>query len=74
MCVMVVVPSFAKSQERYPPAITRIVTGLESGPTPQVRSRIDEPGRMKREGKTQKNPPQQYAPTAEYKQEHSQHC
>jgi hypothetical protein len=47
MSVMVVMPSFSKCQERYPPAITRIVTGLEPGSTPQVRSLIDKPGRMK---------------------------
>jgi hypothetical protein len=70
---MVVVPSFSKCQERYPPAITRIITGLESGFTPQVRCRIDVPRRMKSQCKAQKNSPQQYGPTAEDKEQHTHH-
>jgi hypothetical protein len=73
MSVMVVVPSFSKCQERYPPAITRIITGLKSGPTPEVRSRIYEPGRMKSDCNTQKNSPEQYTPAAEYKEHHAQY-
>jgi hypothetical protein len=66
MSVMVVVPSFTERQQRYPPAIARIILSLKSLSAPQVCSRIDEPGRMKRECDTQKNSPQHYTPTAEY--------
>jgi hypothetical protein len=66
MSMMVVVPSFTKRQEGNPPAITRIIPSLKSGSTPQVRSGIDEPRRMKCQRYTQKNSPQHYTPTAEY--------
>ena len=44
--VMVVMPAFTKRQQRYPPAIARVVTGFESRFPPQVCSRIDEPCRV----------------------------
>src|ERR1044072_2620978 len=72
MSVMVVMPSLAERQQRDPPAIARIVTSLKSRSTPQMRGRISEPRRMKREREPQENSPQQHVPIAENKQQYSQ--
>ena len=70
MRVMVVVPSLAERQQRYPPTVTRIVTGLESCSAPQVSGRIDEPGCMQSQRQSQENSPQQNSPSANHKKRH----
>ena len=67
MSVMVVVPSFTERQQRDPPAIARVVTGFESGFSPQVCSRIDEPRRMQAQRNAEAYSPKHYAPPAKRK-------
>src|ERR1043165_6430237 len=67
MSVMIVMPTFTECQQRYPPAIARVVTGFESRFPPQMCSRIDEPRRMQTQRKAQEYSPQHYAPPAKRK-------
>ena len=67
MSVMVVMPAFTECQQRYPPAIARVVTGFESRFPPQMCSRIDEPRRMQAQRKAEEYSPQHYAPPAKRK-------
>ena len=46
MRVMVVMPSFAKGQQRNPPAVGRIVVCYEATAPPEMRCGIDEPGEV----------------------------
>src|SRR6185503_13062862 len=73
MSVMVVVPSLTECQQRYPPAIARIVIGFESLCSPKMGSRIDEPGGVEHQRQPEKNAPKQHAPTTKNKEHHSYH-
>ena len=55
MSVVVVVPSLAERQQRYPPTVARIVTGFESCFSPQMSRRIDEPRRVESHGHTEED-------------------
>src|SRR5689334_22775145 len=68
MSVMVVVPAFTERQQRYPPAIARVVTGFESCFSPQVCSRIDEPCRMQAQRNAEEYSPKHYTPTSKGKE------
>ena len=70
---MVVMPSFTECQQRHPPAIARVVTGFKSCFSPQMSSRIDEPGGVQCQRQAEKNSPEQHAPTAKNKEQHSYH-
>ena len=69
MSVMVVVPSFTERQQRYPPAIARVITGFESRFSPQVCSRIDEPRRMQAQRNAEEYSPKHYTPTSKGKEQ-----
>ena len=73
MRVMVVVPSFAKRQQRDPPTVARIVAGFEPRLPPQMRGGIDQPGSVEGQGQTEEYSPQHYAPTSEHKEHQPQH-
>src|ERR1043166_4484215 len=68
MSVMIVVPTFTECQQRYPPAIARVVTGFESRFSPQMCSRIDEPRRMQAQRNAEKHSPKHYTPTSKRKE------
>ena len=70
---MVVMPAFTECQQRYPPAIARVVTGFESRFSPQVCSRIDEPRRMQAQRKAEEYSPKHYTPTSTRKQRQPQY-
>ena len=55
--VVVVVPAFAKGQERHPPVVGRIVARLKTAVAPRMRGRINQPGSMKRDGGSQEDAP-----------------
>ena len=65
---MVVVPAFAERQHGHPPAVAGIITGSEPGLAPQMRSGIDQPGRMQSQRQSQKNSPEQHGPATEAKE------
>ena len=65
---MVVVPAFAECQHGHPPAVAGIITGSEPGLAPQMRSGIDQPGRMQSQRQSQKNSPEQHGPATEAKE------
>ncbi len=72
MSVVVIVPSFAESQQRHPPTVARILAGLEALLAPEVRRRVDEPGRVQADGDAKENPPHHHAPPAEIEERKSQ--
>jgi hypothetical protein len=56
--MVVVVPDLAKRQQRHPPTISRQIPRRKAARTPNMRGRIDQPGRMKSHNDSQKNSPQ----------------
>src|SRR6266576_63837 len=68
VCMMVVVPSFTKGQERYPPVVGRIIARSKPAPAPHVRRRVNQPGRVKVEGDAEEYGPQDKWPAAQREQ------
>ena len=54
MRVMIVVPAFAKCQQRHPPTVGRIVVRNKAARAPQMRRRINQPGEMEANSHAQK--------------------
>jgi len=61
MGVVVVVPAFAAGEDRDPPVIAGVVFGLEAALTPEVGSRIDEPGGVEADGDAEEGSPEHHA-------------
>ena len=73
MRVMVVVPALAGGQERNPPVISGIISGSKSATTPHVRSRIDQPSRVKPDDYPEADAPQQEWNTAHTQKDQCKH-
>src|ERR1051326_85568 len=71
MCVVVVVPSLAERQQRYPPTVARIVAGFETCSPPQMSRRIHQPRRVQRKCQPKEHSPQQHAPASKNKKRNS---
>src|ERR1043166_2585880 len=69
MSMMIVVPSFTKRQQRYPPTVPRVIVGLEALRAPHMGGRIDQPCRMQCQGSAKENAPEHYLPPTEHEQQ-----
>ena len=69
--MVIIVPPFAKGQQRDPPIIPRIIVGNEAARAPHVCSRVNQPCRMQVESDAEENAPHQIWPTAEDEQRHA---
>jgi hypothetical protein len=58
MGVMVVVPALAGGQQGHPPVVPGIIARGESAAAPQVRHRVDQPGRVEADDDPEADPPQ----------------
>jgi hypothetical protein len=58
MGVMVVVPALAGGQQRHPPVVPGIIARGESAAAPQVRYRVDQPGRVEADDDPEAEAPQ----------------
>ena len=67
--VMIVVPAFAKGQDRDPETVRGIVAGHKALRSPHVRGGIYEPGGVESEHGADKRAPQQVGQSAEDEQE-----
>src|SRR5277367_338262 len=64
MGMMVIVPTFAESEQRHPPAIGRSIPGLKAARAPKMRRGVDQPGGVESHHGAQKNAPQQEGQSA----------
>ena len=61
MGVVIVVPALAASQKSNPPAVARIIVGLEAALTPEMCRRIDQPGGVQSQRGAEEGSPQHHA-------------
>src|SRR4051812_18316095 len=71
MGVMIVMPAFAKGEQRHPPTVARILAGIKASTSPHVRRRVDQPSGVQRQRYAQEDSPQQNVPTAKQEQRHA---
>ena len=61
--MVIVVPALPSGQKCNPPVIRRVIAGFETARTPQVGSRVDQPGDMEADRDPQKHAPKQPSET-----------
>ncbi len=64
--VVIVVPAFAKGQERDPPVVGGIIGGRKAATAPGVGGRVDQPGAMQFHCGSQEDAPSHEAGGQEY--------
>ncbi len=65
MRMVIVVPAFAKGEQRHPPAIAGIVACGEAAPAPEVSSGVDQPGGMQADHHAHADSPEKQGGSAE---------
>jgi hypothetical protein len=73
MGVMVVVPALAGGQQGHPPVVPGIIARGESAAAPQVRYRVDQPGRVEANDDPEADTLQQKRNTTEGEKQERQH-
>lgn len=73
MGVMVIVPAFAKGEQRHPKAVPGRIAGGEPLPSPHVGGRVYQPGGVETYDRTEEDAPQQEWPSANSEKYRTQH-
>ena len=73
VCVVVVMPAFARCDEGNEPVVAGVIASFEAAAAPHVCRRIHQPGAMQTDYDTQKDAPQYERYTAEGSEQAAQH-